>query len=196
MLNFEPYILLVTIITFLIGMVLIWNVFLKRFLRVLEDRAAGVKDNIESAEKNKTEAESLRLEYQKHLDEIDKKVQRAIKDATKEGIELKNEIILKARQEAKNVLDKTYEKIDLEKEKMLKELKTEVVNMSVTIAEKIIKENLSHKVNDRMVDEVLAEIERGGKYCRQVRSQRNTLPRFSRPRSNSEMTVRPGYRRR
>ncbi len=163
MLNFEPYILLVTIITFLIGMVLIWNVFLKRFLRVLEDRAAGVKDNIESAEKNKTEAESLRLEYQKHLDEIDKKVQRAIKDATKEGIELKNEIILKARQEAKNVLDKTYEKIDLEKEKMLKELKTEVVNMSVTIAEKIIKENLSHKVNDRMVDEVLAEIERGGK---------------------------------
>ncbi len=163
MLNFEPYILLATIITFLIGMVLIWNVFLKRFLKVLEDRAAGVKENIESAEKNKTESENLRLEYQKHLDEIDKKVQQAIKDATKEGIELKNDIILKARQEAKDVLDKTYEKINLEKEKMLKELRIEVVNMSVAIAEKLIKENLSHKVNDRIVDEVLAEIEKGGK---------------------------------
>ncbi len=163
MLNFDAYILLATIVTFILGMVLIWNVFIKRFIKALEDRAAGIKDNIESAEKSKSEAEKLRLEYQNNLDEIDKKMQLIIKDATKTGIDLKNEIIQKARQEAKDVLDKTYEKIDLEKEKMLKELKTDVVNMSVNIAEKLIKENLSAKVNDRMVDEVIAELEKDGR---------------------------------
>ncbi|MEI7904615.1 MAG: F0F1 ATP synthase subunit B [Candidatus Firestonebacteria bacterium] len=162
MLDFDPKILIVQIVTFLLGMILIWKVFIKMFLGMIEKRAAEVKTALENAEKNKADTEEMKAEYLKHLEEIEKRVQEAIKDATKEGIEVKNEIILKARQEAKNILDKTYEKIGIEKDKMLKELRTEVVNMSISIAEKVIKENITKKVDDKLVDEVLSEIEKGG----------------------------------
>ena len=162
MLDFDPKILIVQIITFLLGMILIWKVFIKMFLGMIDKRAAEVKAALENAEKNRADTEEMKAEYLKHLEEIEKRVQEAIKDATKEGIEVKNEIILKARQEAKNILDKTYEKIGIEKDKMLKELRTEVVKMSVSIAEKVIKENITKKVDDKLVDEVLSEIEKGG----------------------------------
>jgi len=161
MLEFDPKILIAQLVTFIIGMILIWKIFIKMFLRMIDKRAADVKAAIEQAEKNRIDAETLKAEYQKHLDEIEKKIQQAVTAATKEGIEVKNDIILKARQEAKAILDKTFEKIDLEKEKMLKELKAEVVNMSVSLAEKVIKENITKKVDERMLDEVLADIEKG-----------------------------------
>ena len=161
MLEFDPKILIVQIITFLIGMLLIWKVFIKMFLGMIEKRAAEVKATLENADKNRLDSETLKAEYQKHLNDIEMRIQQAIKDATKEGIEVKNDIILRARQEAKTILDKTYEKIDLEKEKMLKELKDEVVKMSVNIAEKVIKENITKKVDEKLINEVLSEIEKG-----------------------------------
>jgi F-type H+-transporting ATPase subunit b len=163
MLDLDVKIIVIQLVTFLVGMVLIWKFFVKYFLDIIAKRAADVKSVIEQAENNNREAEKLKAEYMKHIDDIEKQIQQAIKDATKEGIDVKNEIILKARQEAKAILDRTYEKIGLEKEKMLKELKNEVVNMSVNLAEKLIKEKIGGKVDDRLVDEALAEISKGGK---------------------------------
>jgi F-type H+-transporting ATPase subunit b len=159
-LSLDLWTLIAQIITFIIGMVLIYFIFVKYFVGLIDKRAAEVKATVENAEKTRLTAESLRAEYQKNLEEIEKRIQQAVKEATKEGLEVKNDIILKARQEAKDILEKTYEKISLEKEKMLKELKDEVVDMSVLLAEKIIKENITKKVDGKLVDEVLAEIEK------------------------------------
>jgi F-type H+-transporting ATPase subunit b len=151
-------ILIIQIITFIIGMVLIWKIFVKYFLKILSERASSIKQTLSDIDKQKIEVEKLKLEYQRNLEEIDKKIQEGVRIATKEGIEVKNEIILKAREEAKAILDRAYEKIELEKEKMLKELRAEVANLAVSIAEKVIKESINKKTQEKLIDEILQEI--------------------------------------
>ncbi|MFH1824757.1 MAG: F0F1 ATP synthase subunit B [Candidatus Firestonebacteria bacterium] len=158
MLDIDWKILAIQIVTFIIGMVLIWKVFVKYFLKILSERATNIKQTLNNIEQQKNEVQKLKGDYEKNLAEIDKKIQEGVKIATKEGIEVKNEIILKAREEAKAILDKTYEKIEIEKEKMFKELRTEVANLAVSIAEKVIRESIDKKTQEKLIDGILEEI--------------------------------------
>ena len=50
--------------------------------------------------------------------------------------------------------------MELEKEIMFKELRNEVANLSLSLTEKLIKKNLDQKTQEKLIDEVLGEIDR------------------------------------
>ena len=52
--------ILIQLGTFLLGMVLIWFVFLKGFSKKMQDRADLIKNTIEAAEKQKIDVEKLK----------------------------------------------------------------------------------------------------------------------------------------
>ncbi|OGF47599.1 MAG: ATP synthase F0 subunit B [Candidatus Firestonebacteria bacterium RIFOXYC2_FULL_39_67] len=151
--------ILINIATFLAGMVLIWFVFLKGFSKKMQDRTDLIKNTIDSAEKQKIDVEKLKAEYEKQLETIEKKFQEKIREATKEGNEIRNDIVLKAREEAKELLEKTKEKLDIEKEKMLKEMRIEVATLGITIAEKVIKQSINKETQDKIVEDIIKEVE-------------------------------------
>jgi len=153
--------ILIQLATFLAGMVLIWFVFLKGFSKKMQDRSELIKNTIEAAEKQKIDVEKLQADYEKQLETIEKKFQEKIREATKEGLEIKNDIITKAREEARILLEKTGEKLEIEREKMLKELRIEMVGLSLSIAEKVIREKMDKTHQDRLVNEILEEIDAG-----------------------------------
>ena len=152
--------ILIQLGTFLLGMVLIWFVFLKGFSKKMQDRADLIKNTIEAAEKQKIDVEKLKLDYENQLETIEKKYQEKIREATKEGSEIKNSIVLQAREEAKVLLEKTKEKLGIEKEKMLKEMRLEVAGLGIKIAEKVIKESVNKETQDRIIADIVKEVER------------------------------------
>ncbi|OGF51567.1 MAG: ATP synthase F0 subunit B [Candidatus Firestonebacteria bacterium GWA2_43_8] len=152
--------ILIQLGTFLLGMVLIWFVFLKGFSKKMQDRADLIKNTIEAAEKQKIDVEKLKLDYENQLETIEKKYQEKIREATKEGTEIKNSIVLQAREEAKVLLEKTKEKLGIEKEKMLKEMRLEVAGLGIKIAEKVIKESVNKETQDRIIADIVKEVER------------------------------------
>ncbi|MEI6845617.1 MAG: F0F1 ATP synthase subunit B, partial [Candidatus Firestonebacteria bacterium] len=153
-------ILLIQVITFLLGMVLIWQIFLKRFSAKLSERSKHIKDTLQSIEKQTLEAEAVKKDFDLKLEHIEKQFQEKIREATKEGNEIKNDIILKAREEAKELLEKTKEKLTVEKEKMLKEMRLEVAALGIKIAEKVIKENINKETQDRIIADIIKEMEK------------------------------------
>lgn len=159
-LNVDIGILVIQVITFLLGMILIWQIFLKKFSTKLKERSDYIKNTLESVAQQKIEVETLKADFQKQLETIDKKFQEKIREATKEGSEIKNDIILRAREEAKLLLEKTGEKLEIEKEKMLKEMRIEVTNLGLSIAEKVIKETIDKSHQEKLVEELLKELEK------------------------------------
>ncbi len=159
-LNVDLGILAIQVITFLLGMILIWQVFLKKFSKKLAERSDYIKNTLESVARQKIEVEALKADFQKQLETIDKRYQEKIREATKEAMDIKNDIVLQAREESKSLLEKTGEKLEIEKEKMLKEMRIEVTNLALAIAEKVLKENIDKNRQEKIVEELLKEFEK------------------------------------
>ena len=130
----------------------------KPILGAVEEREEGIKSALEAADNAKKEMEALNADNERILREA-----KAERDAIlKEAREIKDVIIAEAKTqatvEADKVLTSAREQINNEKLAAITELKNQVADLSIDIAEKILKTEL--KDNDRqkeMVNNALKE---------------------------------------
>jgi F-type H+-transporting ATPase subunit b len=130
----------------------------KPILNAVNDREEGIKTALESAENAKKEMENLQADNQKLLKEA-----RAEREAMlKEAREIKNKMIDDAKEEAKEEAGKlivaAQASIETEKKAAIAELKSQVANLSIEIAEKVVREELSNKEKQvKLVESMLGE---------------------------------------
>ena len=129
-------------------------------LSAVEEREEGIKEALESAEKAKKEMENLNADNERILTEA-----RLERDALlKEAREIKNAIISEAKDianlESDKILTSAKEQISNEKMKAITELKNTVGDLSIDIAEKVLKSELQDKEKQKaLVASVLKESE-------------------------------------
>ncbi len=115
----------------------------KPILDAINEREDGIKSALESAEKARQEMASLQSDNEETL-----KKARAERDALlKEAREIKQKLIDEAKneanEEAKKIIVQAQETIVSEKNAAIVDLKKQVANLSVDIAEKVLEEKLS-----------------------------------------------------
>jgi F-type H+-transporting ATPase subunit b len=115
----------------------------KPILDAVDEREQGIKTALESAEKAKMEMKNLQADNEKLLKEA-----RLERDAMlKEARDLKNKMIEDAKDEARSEATKLMQQAQLaivtEKESAIAELKAQVALLSIEIAEKVLKSELS-----------------------------------------------------
>ncbi len=130
----------------------------KPILKALNDREEGIKDAIDSAEKAKREMQNLQADNQKLLNEA--RVEREA--MLKEARDIKNKMIEDAKDEAKaeasKLIAQAQASIETEKKAAIAELKSQVANLSIDIAEKVVREELSNKDKQiKLVESMLGE---------------------------------------
>ena len=112
-------------------------------LSAVEDREEGIKEALKLAEKAKEEMQVLNADNERILSEA--RIQRDI--LLKEAREMKDKIVNEAKDQANTEADKILlsakEQINNEKLKAITELKNQVADMSIDIAEKILRSELS-----------------------------------------------------
>ena len=129
-----------------IGLVLLLRKFAwKPILDAVEKRESGIQDALKSAENAKAEMENLQADNQKLLKEA-----RAEREAMlKEAREMKNKMIedakTEAQEEAGKLIAQAQASIETEKKAAIADLKSQVANLSIDIAEKVVKDELSNK---------------------------------------------------
>ncbi|MDB4250761.1 F0F1 ATP synthase subunit B [Flavobacteriales bacterium] len=112
-------------------------------LSAVEDREEGIKEALELADKAKEEMQALNADNERILAEA--RIERDI--LLKEAREMKDKIVSEAKDQANTEADKILlsakEQINNEKLKAITELKNQVADMSIDIAEKILRSELS-----------------------------------------------------
>ncbi|UOK43191.1 MULTISPECIES: F0F1 ATP synthase subunit B [Flavobacterium] len=131
----------------------------KPIMASISAREDGIRDAIASAETAKKEMMNLKADNQRLLDEA-----RAERDTMlKEAREIKEKMIADAKSEAQvqgaKMIEQAKATIESEKNAALAELKNQVSGLSVQIAEKLLKGELSDKSSqtalvERMLEEV------------------------------------------
>ena len=114
-------------------------------LTAVEEREDGIKDALEAAEKAKAEMQALNADNERILAEA-----RIERDALlKEAREIKDAIVNDAKElantEADKILTTAKDQINNEKMKAMTELKNTVATLSIDIAEKVLRSELTDK---------------------------------------------------
>lgn len=129
-----------------IGLVLLLKKFAwKPILEAVNDREEGIKNALEAAASAKKEMASLNADNERILKEA-----RAERDALlKEAREIKDTLISEAKDEAKKeangLIKAAKSAIEIEKKAAIAELKNQVATMSISIAEKVLQQELASK---------------------------------------------------
>jgi F-type H+-transporting ATPase subunit b len=147
--------------TLLFGLLLflLWKFAWKPILNAVNDREDGIKDALAAAENAKKEMQNVTADSEKLLKEA--RAEREV--MLKEAREIKDKWIADSKEQAKVEGDKMIKlaqaTIESEKKAAVADIKNQVAELSIDIAEKVIKEQLSNKDKQlKLVDDMLGDI--------------------------------------
>ena len=123
--------------------------------KFLDKRKQSIADDIEAAEKEKSEAERLKNEYEEKLKNVDAEVEGILSDARQRALANENRIVADAREEAGKIIDNAHREANLEKQTVADEVKKEVISVAGAMAGKIVAATMSDADQKRLLDETL-----------------------------------------
>ena len=157
--DFSPGLFVVSTIL-LLGLIFLMVKFAwKPILNSLEERESGIENALAAAENARKEMQNLTADNERMMKEA-----RAERDAMmKEAREIRDKMIADAKEDAKEVTSKLIEtaqnSIQQEKQAALAELKKNVADLSIGIAESVLKKELSSKKEQiALVEEQLKDV--------------------------------------
>ena len=142
-----------------IGLILLLKKFAwKPILDAVNEREDGIKNALQSAENARREMANLQADNQRILNEARAERDTMLKDAR----EIKEKMIADAKAEAQNAGQKMIEQakasIESEKNAAMAQLKAQVSSLSLEIAEKLLKDELSNKeAQVKLVEKMLGD---------------------------------------
>jgi F-type H+-transporting ATPase subunit b len=143
MITFDPGLIIWTTIIFTLLLIVLKKFAWKPILSAVDERNKSIEDALRSADKAKEEMQALNADNERILAEA--RIERDI--LLKEAREIKDKIVSDAKDQANTEADKILlsakEQINNEKLKAITELKNQVADMSIDIAEKILRSELS-----------------------------------------------------
>ena len=134
-----------SLITFFILLVVLTKFAWKPILGAIDDLETGINNALEAADKARMEMENLKADNERILNEARIEREGMLKDAR----EIKNKMINEAKEEAQaqtsKMIVQAQAAIEIEKKAAMAELKNQVAALSIDIAEKVVREELSNK---------------------------------------------------
>ncbi|MBR1592233.1 MAG: F0F1 ATP synthase subunit B [Ruminococcus sp.] len=148
--------------------IIILFILLKIFLfkpinKLMDDRTQSVRNDIESAEKAKREAEELRQHYEDSLSEAKEEAGKIIMKAHDDAENEKAAIIKKSQEEAEEIVNAAGKTIENERRRVLQQAQAQIADLAIEAASKVVGANLDDEKNRRLVDEFLSAAEEGDK---------------------------------
>jgi len=131
----------------------------KPIISALDEREEGIKNALEAAEKAKQEMESISSSNEKLFNQAREDRDAMLKEAREMKAKMIAEAEANAEAEAAKIIASAKEAIEVEKKEALAEIKAEVAQLSISVAEKLLKEELSDAKKDAsFVNGLLGEV--------------------------------------
>ncbi|MFY9268772.1 MAG: F0F1 ATP synthase subunit B [Candidatus Manganitrophaceae bacterium] len=127
-------------------------------LGLLDERRLRISSELEEIRKGKEALVQMKLDYEAKLSGIENEARLKIQEAVAEGQRVAKEISDLAREEARQAIEKSKEKIAMEVIKGKAQLREEIAMLAVGAAEKIIRREISPQKNKELVLEYIDEL--------------------------------------
>jgi len=131
----------------------------KPVTKALKDREDSITSALESAEAARNEMANLKAENEVILNQAREERSKIIKEANDVKQNIITEAKEKARSEAEKMIENAKTEIDNQKNAAMIEVKNQVANLSLNVAEKILREQLaSQDAQEKHIESLLEEV--------------------------------------
>lgn len=153
-----PEELIAGVIAFAIIFAVVWKFALPALQATLEKRQDAVRTDLEAAEKAKLEAESLLVDYRAQVAGAKGEASDIVSEARDAGEAVKADIIARAETEAEQMKARAGEEIVSDRERAATDLRRQVAELSIDVAEKVVGSSLDDDAQRDLVDRYIDEL--------------------------------------
>ncbi|MEP6792889.1 MAG: F0F1 ATP synthase subunit B [Saprospiraceae bacterium] len=150
--------LLWTLVIFLLFWGIVGKFAFKPIKDSLKKRADDIQSALNEAKKAKEEMAMLNTDNQRLLSEAREERAKLLREAKLTGDKLISEARDKAKEEANKIVIDARQEIENQKNKAIIEVKNQVGQMSIDIAEKLIRQQMNTPEQKSLVDKLVNEI--------------------------------------
>lgn len=131
----------------------------KPILEAINQREEGIKSALDEAENARKEMQNLKADNERILKEARAERDTLLKEARAMKENMINEAKEEAQTQAAKIINQAQQTIETEKQAAIADIKNQVAQLSVNIAEKVVKDELSNKDKQlKLVEDMLKDV--------------------------------------
>ena len=159
----DPGLYIWTIAVFLLLVAALAKFAWRPLLAALDERQQAIRKSLDDARQAKQDLERVHAESAKILEQARKEAESIVASTRTDVNQFREEMRLKAREEAAGIVKNAERQIELETARALQQIRHEAVDLSVTIASKLLQRNVSKDDNARLIEDTFKQIEASGR---------------------------------
>jgi F-type H+-transporting ATPase subunit b len=159
--DLNPGLTLWTAITFLVLIGVLWKFAFGPISKMLAERESTIRDSIDSARKEREEAEKLLAQQKDALQKAQREAAEIAKRNQQEMEAFRAQLTTQAKKEADDLVTQARKSIHEEKKLAVAQLRAEVADLAIAAATRIVKSSLDEKTQRQLVDEFVKDLPAG-----------------------------------
>ncbi len=155
----DPGLFIWTILTFLVLLGLLAKFAWGPLLKALDERQETIRKSLDDADEATRELERLQQESARIIAEAHAEAQSIVAKSRAAAETVREDLKQKAKEEAGTLVRGAQRQIQLETARAIQQIRHEVVDLSLAVASKLIKKNLTQEDNDALIQDSLSQID-------------------------------------
>lgn len=155
----DPGLFIWTILTFLVLVALLARFAWRPLLQALERRQATIAKSLEDAQRARQELERLQRESAQVMQRARVEAEAIVSRSRADAEALREELKQKSRAEAAAIVKNAERQIQLETARAIQQIRNETIDLSVAIASKILRRQVSKEDHEGLIEETLQQVE-------------------------------------
>ena len=155
----DPGLFFWTIAVFVILLTLLRKFAWMPLLNALEERQAGIRKSLDDADTAKRELAEVQEKAEALIGRARIDANSILGEARADGTRLREEMKQRAQAEAQSIVESAQRQIQLERDRAVAQIREEAVDLSLAIASKLIRRNLTKADNESLIDDALKQVE-------------------------------------
>lgn len=158
LLQFEPGLMIWTVVTFAVTFIALLLIAWKPLLKALDERERRIRESLEKAELAKAEAERAIAENQANMEASLRRSQELVAEARQEADRVRTQAREEAREESKRIMEEGRRQLEAERRATVAELRQEAAGLAISAAEQLLKRNLGEEENRQLVEDFIKQL--------------------------------------
>ena len=155
----EPGLFIWTILVFVVLLTLLKKFAWGPLLVALEERQEGIRKSLDDAEQVRKELEQVQRDAKAILSKARAEADSILSETRVDAEKVRDDLRQQAQNEAQSIVQNAERQIQLETDRAVSQIREEAVELSLSIASKLIRRNLTKEDNQILIDEALKQVE-------------------------------------
>ena len=153
--------LLVGAVAFGVLFYFMWKWVIPRLNTLLDERRAQIQGQLESAEQTRQQADRELADYRSQLAGAREEANRIIEEARATAEQFRHDIQAKAEEESRLTVARAQDEIRAERDRVFNELRTQVGDIAVELAGRVVGAELDTTSHERLIDDYIDQVASG-----------------------------------